>query len=55
MAPHIRVAHYESKVSIINILSSYHGFENEDPYNNLDEFLDVCGTMRINNVDDDAM
>lgn len=40
---HTRATQYEMKASVINILSSFYSFENEDLYKHLDEFLDVCG------------
>ncbi|CAN6458761.1 unnamed protein product [Victoria cruziana] len=47
--------HYEIKASIINMLPSLHGFASEDPYHHLDEFLDVCATVKISHVDDEAL
>ncbi|CAN6459003.1 unnamed protein product [Victoria cruziana] len=37
------------------MLSSFHGLASEDPYRHLDEFLDVCATVRISHIDDDAL
>lgn len=37
------------------MLSSFYGIENEDLYKYLDEFLDVCEIVRINNMDNDAL
>lgn len=53
MSPKIGAAHYEIKASMINMLPSFHGIENEHSYKHFDEFLDVCRMVRIN-VDDDA-
>ncbi|CAN6453914.1 unnamed protein product [Victoria cruziana] len=55
MRPQIGVAHYEIKASTIFILSSFHRLESEDPYHHLDESLDMCATMRISNIKDDAL
>lgn len=41
IGPQIGVAHFEIKTSIINTLFCFHGFENENLYKHLDEFLDV--------------
>ncbi|CAN6454422.1 unnamed protein product [Victoria cruziana] len=46
---------YEIKAATINILSSFHGLANEDPYRHLDLFLDVCATVKISNVEDGAL
>ncbi|CAN6451408.1 unnamed protein product [Victoria cruziana] len=55
MGPAIEAAHYEIKASVIKMLPLFHGVEDEDPYYHLDEFLDVCGTVRITNIDDDVL
>lgn len=47
MNPRIGETHYEIKGSDINILLSFQCFENEKPYQYLDEFLDVCRIVRI--------
>ncbi|CAN6462394.1 unnamed protein product [Victoria cruziana] len=33
----------------------FYGLENEDPYHHLDEFLDICATVRISHIEDDAL
>ncbi|CAN6445054.1 unnamed protein product [Victoria cruziana] len=55
MRPHIGAAHYEIKASIINMLSSFYGLASEDPYRHLDKFLDVCTTVKISHIEDDAL
>ncbi|CAN6486690.1 unnamed protein product [Victoria cruziana] len=55
MRPHIGVAHYEIKASTINMLPSFHRLASEDHYRHLDEFLDVCATVRISHIEDDAL
>ncbi|CAN6455375.1 unnamed protein product [Victoria cruziana] len=37
------------------MLSSFHGLASEDPYRHLDEFLDVCTTVRISHIEDDVL
>ncbi|CAN6447328.1 unnamed protein product [Victoria cruziana] len=37
------------------MLSSFHGLENEDPYHHLNEFLDICATVKIIHIEDDAL
>ncbi|CAN6462491.1 unnamed protein product [Victoria cruziana] len=46
---------YEIKAATINMLPSFHGLANEDPYRHLDLFFDVCATVKISNVEDGAM
>jgi hypothetical protein len=53
--PNITAAHYEIKPSIIQMFPSFHGLDNEDPYKHLDEFLEICLTMRLQNISEDAL
>ncbi|XP_062166979.1 uncharacterized protein LOC133873272 [Alnus glutinosa] len=53
--PDITAAHYEIKPSIIQMLPSFYGLDNEDPYKHLDEFLETCLTMRLQNISEDAL
>ncbi|CAN6483787.1 unnamed protein product [Victoria cruziana] len=46
---------YEIKAATINMLLSFHGLATEDPYRHLDEFLDVCATVKISHVEDGAL
>ncbi|CAN6475988.1 unnamed protein product [Victoria cruziana] len=55
MGPQITANHYEIKASTINMLPSFHSLENEDPYRHLDKFLDICATVRISHIEDDAL
>ncbi|CAN6462398.1 unnamed protein product [Victoria cruziana] len=55
MGPHIGTAHYKIKVSMINMLPSFHDLESEDPYRHMDEFLDICATVRISHIEDDTL
>ncbi|CAN6444762.1 unnamed protein product [Victoria cruziana] len=55
MGPDIGATQFEIKASVINMLSSFHGIENDDPYRHLDEFIDVCKMVRITNIGDDAL
>ncbi|CAN6487213.1 unnamed protein product [Victoria cruziana] len=45
----------EIKAATINMLPSFYGLATEDPYRHLDEFLDVCATVKISHVDDGAL
>jgi len=37
------------------MLPSFYGLNNEDPYKHLDEFLEICTTVKIQNLTDDAL
>ena len=45
--PNTSVNHYETKSSVIQLLPSFYRLTNEDPYKHLDEFLEVCSTVKI--------
>lgn len=51
MGPQIRATQNEIKASVINMLSFFYDFGIEDSYKHLDEFLNVCGIMRISHID----
>ena len=37
------------------MLPSFYGLTNEDPYRHLDEFLEICSTVKIQHFSDDAL
>jgi hypothetical protein len=37
------------------MLPSFYGLSNEDPYKHLDEFIEICSTMRLQNFSEDAL
>jgi len=43
------------KSSGIQLLPSFYGVTNKDPYKHLEEFLEVCSIVKIQNVSDDAL
>jgi hypothetical protein len=47
--PNVTAAHYELKSSIIQMLPSFYGLNNEDPYKHLDKFLEICTTIKLQN------
>lgn len=53
--PNVAAAQYENKPSTLNLLSSFPGFSNEDPFNHIDEFLTVCSKLKIQNFSNDAL
>ena len=54
-APPVEATQYEIKSSIIQMLPSFYELSNEDPYKHLDEFLEICFTVKIQNFSDDAL
>ncbi len=53
--PEVAAVQYEIKSSVIQMLPSFYGLTNEDPYKHLDEFLEICTTVKIQNFTDDAL
>ena len=53
--PEIAAPHFEIKSSVIQMLTHFYGLNNEDPYRHLDDFLDVCSTVKIQNFTDEAL
>ena len=50
-----QAAQYEIKPNTTQLLPSFHGLSNEDPYNHIDGFLVICSTVRINNFSSEAL
>ena len=50
----ITAAHYEIKSSIIQMLPSFCGVNNENLYKLLDEFLKICSTIKLQGFTKDA-
>jgi hypothetical protein len=53
--PNVTAVHYEIKSSIIRMLPSFFGLNNEDPYKHHDEFLEICTTIKMQNFSEDAL
>ena len=53
--PNVGASQYEIKSSVIQMLPSFYGLNNEDPYKHLDEFLEICSTVKLQNFTDDAL
>ena len=47
--------HFELKPHIIQLLPTFHGFETEDPYMHVKEFLEICATFRFQNFSEDSV
>ena len=43
------------KSSVIQMLPSFYGLSDEDPCKYLDEFLEICSTIKIQNFSDDTL
>ena len=48
-------ATFELKSGMIQIVLVFCGLDQENPYQHVREFEDICGTMRINNLSEDAL
>jgi hypothetical protein len=45
--PDITVAHFEIKFGFIQMLPLFYGLSTEDPYKHVDEFIEICSTIRL--------
>ena len=43
---------FKLKPSVLNCLPTFYDLENEDPYNHLNDFYDVCQTFKYENFSD---
>jgi len=46
---------FEIKHSLIQMLPSFYGLESENPFKHIDAFLEICSTVFLNNISDDAL
>jgi len=53
--PDITAAHFEIKFGFIQMLPLFYGLSNNDPYKHLDEFVEICSTIRLQNFSEDAL
>jgi len=53
--PDITAAHFEIKSGFIQMLPLFYGLSTEDPYKHLDEFIEICSTIRLQNFSEDAL
>jgi hypothetical protein len=53
--PDITAAHFEIKSGFIQMLHLFYGLNTEDPYKHLDEFIEICSTIRLRNFTKDAL
>jgi hypothetical protein len=53
--PATTAAHFELKPHIIQLLPSFHGFDHEDPYQHVKDFLEICSTFSFQNFSDESV
>jgi len=53
--PDITASHFEIKSGFIQILPLFYGLSTDDPYKHLDEFIEICSTIRLQNFSKDAL
>jgi hypothetical protein len=53
--PDITAAHFEIKSGFIQMLLLFYRINTGDPYKHLDEFIEICSTIRLQNFLDDAL
>jgi hypothetical protein len=53
--PATNATHFDLKPSVIKILPTFNGLENEDPYAHVKEFLERCNTFKFQNFSDESV
>ncbi|XP_047154249.1 uncharacterized protein LOC124848045 [Vigna umbellata] len=55
--PRVNAANMEMKPALIHLVQNnqFHGLSHENPYNHLATFLDICNTVKIHDVPDEAI
>ena len=48
-------ATFELKSGLTQMLPVFHGMDQENPYQHVREFEDICGTMRYNHMTEDSL
>ena len=46
---------FEIKHSLIQMLPPFYGLESKNPFKHVDAFLEICSTVFLNNISDDAL
>jgi hypothetical protein len=47
--------HFDLKPNVIQIIPTFNGLENEDPYAHVNEFLESCNTFKFQNFPDESV
>ncbi|XP_062160955.1 uncharacterized protein LOC133868150 [Alnus glutinosa] len=55
MLPATNATHFDLKPNVIQILPTFNGLENEDPYVHVKEFLERCNTFEFQNFSDESL
>ncbi|XP_058198357.1 uncharacterized protein LOC131313877 [Rhododendron vialii] len=53
--PATTATHYEIDPNMIQMLPSFYGKEQEDPYRHLNEFIEICSLVKIQDFTDDEL
>jgi hypothetical protein len=51
----LQAAHFEIKSGFIQMLPLFYRLNTEDPYKHLDEFIEICFTITLQNFLEDAL
>jgi len=47
LLPNTNAIHFELKSTILQLIPTFYGKKNENPYTHADEFLDICSTFKF--------
>jgi hypothetical protein len=47
--------HFDLKPHVIQLLPSFHGVDNKNPYGHVKKFKDICATFKFQNFSDESI
>jgi hypothetical protein len=53
--PPTNATHFDLKPHVIQLLPSFHGLDNENPYGHLKKFKDICATFKFQNSSEESV
>ena len=53
--PPTNVTHFDLKLHVIQFLPSFHGLNNENPYDHVNKFKDMCTTFKFQNFSEKSV
>jgi hypothetical protein len=55
MPPPTNATHFDLKPHVIQLLPSFHGLDNENPYGHVKKFKDMCATFKFQNFSEESI
>ena len=55
LLPPTNATHFDLKPHVIQLLPSFHGLDNENPYGHVKKFKDICATLKFQNFSKESV